>query len=132
MASRQISEWPGSAWELKSYVWRGKGEKSVLTGKQVRPIVAADKEGKYHAGLRNWSYNGNGKATEALYHHAGCSNRAEAISRAQGMCKEWVAAHRELASDIRRSERVSAKQSAAQKYGAIGRREAVQSRELHR
>ncbi len=132
MASRKMEEWPQRSWALNKYSWRGRGEKSPLTGKQVRPIVAMDKEGRYHSGLRNWSYYANGKAADALYHHSGCSSRAEAISRAQGMCKEWVAAHRELASDMKRSERLSSKRSVAQKYGSVSRQAAVKEHHLAR
>jgi hypothetical protein len=122
--SRKVEEGTRQAWELKNYVWRGEGEKSALTGKQVRPIVAQDTAGQYHAGLRNWSYNAKDKATGALYHHSGCSSRAEAISRSQGMCKEWASAHRELASDM--------KKSAAQKYGSVSRQAVVADRHLQR
>jgi hypothetical protein len=132
VASRKMEEWPQRSWELKEYSWRGRGEKSPLTGKQVRPVVAMDEEGRYHSGLRNWSYYANGKATDALYHHSGCSSRAEAISRARGMCKEWVAAHRELASDMKQAQRFARKASAAEKYSRVSRAEPVASRELRR
>jgi hypothetical protein len=127
-----MEEWPQRSWELNKYSWRGRGEKSPLTGKQVRPIVAMDKEGQYHSGLRNWSYYANGKAADALYHHAASPTRSEAIGKAQAMCREWVAAHRELASDVKQAQRFSRKASAAQKYGHIGRAEPVVSRELRR
>lgn len=127
MAIRKIEEGTGQAWELKSYVWRGKGEKSALTGRQVRPIVAMDSAGLYHAGLRNWSYYGAGKAADALYHHAASRKRSEAIGKAHGMCGEWVKAHRDVKADMSRSK------NAAEKYGAIPRRPAAaQSQALHR
>ena len=114
MAGRKIEE-GSQKWELKNYVWRGKGEKSALTGKQVRPVVALDTNGKYHAGLRNWSYYSNGRPGDALYHHAACGSRAEAITRANGMCSEWASAHREVKADMKRC------QSAAAKYGTASR-----------
>jgi hypothetical protein len=130
VARRKIESDSGRSWELKAYEWRGRGEKSALTGKEVRPFVAVDTAGKYHAGLRNWSYYANGNAGEALYHHAGCASRAEAISRAQGMCKEWVAAHRELAADMKRAPKYRV--SAAAKYGSPASARQDQQRELRR
>lgn len=133
MAIRKIEQNAGQAWELKSYVWRGKGEKSALTGRQVRPIVARDSAGLYHAGLRNWSYYGKGRAGDALYHPAASRKRSEAIGKAHGMCKEWVAAHRELAADVKRAGRFSRqKQSAAERYGSVSPVQPARSSSLHR
>lgn len=115
MASRNVQRWPGDSFELRAYAWRGKGEKSELTGKRIRPIVATDDKGLYHAGIRNWSESANAKASDALYHPMKSHQKEYAIERAEHMCKVEVERHSELK---RLRDESRKQQTAAVKYAA--------------
>ena len=115
MATRQIREWPGNAFTLTRYAWKGKGQKSELTGKCIRPIVAVDDKGLYHSGIRNWSENTNAKSKDALYHPMKSHHKEYAIERAEHMCKVEVERHSELKGLWDESRKM---QSPAQKYAA--------------
>jgi hypothetical protein len=115
MASRKVQRWPGDSFELRAYAWRGKGEKSELTGKHIRPIVAMDSKGLYHSGVRNWSESANAKASDALYHPMKSHQKEYAIERAEHMCKVEVERHSELKGLWDESRK---QQSPAVKYAA--------------
>jgi hypothetical protein len=114
MAKRRITEKLGKDWELKGYAWRGDCEKSALTGKQIRPVVAVDSEGKFHSGVRNGEHDGKRRGT--LYWPQATPDRIDAVALAQWMWKQCVAQHRDLANDIGRDRNMRA--SASERYGA--------------
>ena len=82
-------------------------------GKRIRPIVATDDKGLYHAGIRNWSEASNANARDALYHPMKAQHLDYAIERAEHMCKVEVERHRELNKLVSGHRR-----GAAEKYGA--------------
>jgi hypothetical protein len=113
MAKRQIFGGPGKDWELTGYAWRGDRERSALTGKQIRPVVAVDSEGQFHSGVRNREHDG--KRRETLYHQQATPHRTEAVALAQWMSRQCLADHQELANDIERYRQQ--RSGAAERYG---------------